>query len=322
VRILGIAGGSGAGKTALAGAVAQRLARDRVLLLPQDDYYHDLSALSPAERAVRNFDEPPAVDLDLLAAHLLTLRAGRPVEVPCYDMRTHTRAGRRTEAPKPFAIVDGTMIATHRGLREALDLLVFLDLPEEARFARRLARDVADRARTPEEVRRKWSAQTIPMHHRYVEPAREFADLVLSGAEPLEANARGVVRRLRPGVLGRVVGALRERRRNRRLRAAARHELRGLFDRPDRLRGTSLRPEHAARAVLLDFEAEAGRITALAFGILRHPRPHAFSRQFHEVLEYWRADLAGDGPVERVKGVNLSRAKGRDGEPGGFGPGV
>jgi uridine kinase len=322
VRIAGFAGGSGAGKTALALETARLLGEDRVLLLSQDDYYFDLSSMPPAERATRNFDEPAALDLALLSAHLRALRRGEAIEVPRYDMCTHTRTGSRTGPPRPFVLVDGTLIAADAGLRAALDLLVFVDLPEDDRFARRLARDMAERARPPEEVRRQWEATVRPMHRRFVEPARALAGLVLRGDAPDEANARRIVHLLRPGLAGRIAAAWRERRRRRRLRASARTALRGLFARPDRLRGTSLRPEHASRATLLDFETEGERVTAIAFGILRHPRPHAFSRQFHEVLELYRADLAGDGPVERVKGVNLSRARGRDGEPGGRGPGI
>lgn len=118
--------------------------------------------------------------------------------------------------------------------------------------------------------------------------------------------------------------AWRRRRRGKRRRAAARRRLREVFSTPGRLEGTSLRPEHRARADLLDFDwdEEFDRPVAVRFGILRHPRPHAFSRQFHEVIEYWEVDLLRETPPRRVKGVNLSRKRGGDGEPSGRGTGI
>ncbi|MHC4859766.1 MAG: uridine kinase [Planctomycetota bacterium] len=186
-RIVGILGGSGAGKSSLAAAVRRRA---DAAVLSQDSYYRDLSHLDPPERAAANFDEPGAVDLRLLADHLEALKAGRAVRPPRYDMSTHTRAGPGAEVrPAPLVLLEGTILLAEPRVAAALDLVVYVDLPDGDRLARRIERDVSERGRSEASAIEQWEATVLPMHRVHVEPVRETADLVVSGAEPAEVAA-------------------------------------------------------------------------------------------------------------------------------------
>lgn len=192
--VLGITGGSGSGKTVLARAIVERRGADQALRLAQDHYYRDLSHLPLAERAATNFDAPEAVDLDLLAEHLRELRVGRAVERPEYDMRTHVRTGRHTRLePRPLVVAEGTLIAAHAGVLAALDRSVYVDLEDDLRLARRIARDVSERGRTSEEVLRRWRETVLPMHRLHVEPAGTRADLVVRGDGVIAEMVEGVL---------------------------------------------------------------------------------------------------------------------------------
>lgn len=195
-RIVGIAGGSGSGKTTVTAALMDSLGR-LATLLQQDWYYRDQSALSPEERAALNYDHPDAQETDLLVAQLEALRAGQPVQVPQYDFATHTR--RRdtvTVSPCPWIVVEGINALAHEGLREHCDLTVYVDAPADIRFIRRLQRDVAERGRTAESVITQYLDQVRPMHELYVEPCKHVADLVLSGEVPVEKSVDLVLARL------------------------------------------------------------------------------------------------------------------------------
>jgi uridine kinase len=186
LTVLGIVGGSGSGKSTLARAVRDALGPDRCALLRQDSYYRDLSRLPVADRAATNFDAPAAVELDLLADHLRALARGEAIRPPVYDMATHTRRGEDAAVrPAEHVAIEGLLLAASPPLADAIDVLVFVDLPDEARLARRIARDVSDRGRTEEEVRRRWATDARPMHERWVGPARASADLVARGDAPL-----------------------------------------------------------------------------------------------------------------------------------------
>ena len=190
-RVVGILGGSEAGKSSLAAAV---LGLADGVALSQDSYYRDLSHLEPCARAAANFDEPGAVDLDLLADDLRSLKEGRAVSPPFYDMTTHTRIGVGAPvAPAPLVVVEGTLLLSNPRVAAALDVVVFVDLPDEDRLERRIARDVGERGRTVASVRRQWEPTVLPMHRRHVLPARDRADLAVSGADPALEAARRVV---------------------------------------------------------------------------------------------------------------------------------
>ena len=186
--VLGLAGGSGAGKTTLVDGLTSRLRGD-VSVLWFDEYYHDLVHLSPEQRAAVNFDHPDSLDEVLLIEHLDGLLAGRPVDVPVYDFATHTRTGltRRVE-PRPVVVVDGILVLAVPALRSRLDLAVFVDAPAEVRLARRMYRDVRERGRTTASVRAQFEATVAPMHEAFVDPSAEHADLRLDGTGDLDAN--------------------------------------------------------------------------------------------------------------------------------------
>ena len=174
--LVGLCGGSCAGKTTLARAL---LAERPDATLPEfDDYYHDLSAVSVEDRAKVNYDHPDSLDIQLLLTHMDELAAGRAVDVPDYDFATHTRPGglHRVEASS-LVIVDGLLLLALAECRERLDLKVFVDAPREVRLARRLEKDVRDRGRDRAGVIKQFSSSVEPMHETLVLPSSEFADL-------------------------------------------------------------------------------------------------------------------------------------------------
>ncbi len=195
-RIVGIAGGSGSGKTTVTAALMERLG-PLATLLQQDWYYRDQSALSPEERAALNYDHPDAQETDLLVAHLETLRTGQPVEAPQYDFASHTRRPVTVAvSPHPWIVVEGINALAHTGLRTRCALTVYVDAPADIRFIRRLQRDVAERGRTVESVIAQYLDQVRPMHELYVEPCKNVADLVLSGEAPVGASVARILARL------------------------------------------------------------------------------------------------------------------------------
>ena len=182
---VGIAGGTGAGKTSACDLLCRTL--DGVTVLDLDSYYLDRSHLSPAQRAGLNFDEPAAFDVPLLLAHLSLLRGGHAVEKPRYSFESHTRCGFERIPATPIVLVEGLFAFWWEDLRRTLDLKVFIDAPEETRLARRLQRDVAVRGRTVESVHLQYATTVRPMHARYVEPTRALADVVVRNDRDLAA---------------------------------------------------------------------------------------------------------------------------------------
>jgi len=182
---VGIAGGTGAGKTSVCDLLCRAL--DGVTVLDLDSYYLDRSQLSPAQRAGLNFDEPTAFDVPLLLAHLSLLRGGHAIEKPRYSFESHTRCGFERIPAARIVLVEGLFAFWWEDLRRTLDLKVFIDAPEETRLARRLQRDVAVRGRTVESVRLQYATTVRPMHARYVEPTRALADVVVRNDRDLAA---------------------------------------------------------------------------------------------------------------------------------------
>jgi uridine kinase len=195
---VGLGGGSGAGKSALARELARAIGPERVLLLAHDAYYRDRPDLDSAARAALNFDHPDALETELLILQLDRLRAGRAVEVPSYDFAVHRRrAETRHAEPHELCVVDGLLVLWDKELRARFDLSVFVAAPERLRLERRIARDVNERGRSPESVRAQLSATVQPMHAAFVEPSRAHADLVLQNDAALERAAAPLVARVR-----------------------------------------------------------------------------------------------------------------------------
>ncbi len=174
--IFAISGGSGSGKTTFARRLCAAIGEDRCGVLSQDSYYLDQSDDFKEDGGEVNFDHPDSLEFSLLAEHLKALREGRPVAVPEYEFATHTRKPAAVPfKPKPIVLVDGILILGQPAVREQLDASLFIDVPEGIRFERRLKRDVAERGRTPEGVKKQWDAQVQPMHERFVEPSKAHA---------------------------------------------------------------------------------------------------------------------------------------------------
>ncbi len=174
--LIGLGGGSCAGKTTLARALLD--IESSATRLCFDDYYRDLSHITPEERAAVNYDHPDALDTELFVAHLDDLASGKSVEVPEYDMATHTRPGGsyRVEAA-PVVVVDGILLLALNECREKLNLKVFVDAPRDIRLARRLVRDVQERGRDPKGVEQQFITSVEPMHDSLVLPSSQYADL-------------------------------------------------------------------------------------------------------------------------------------------------
>ncbi|GAB4015236.1 MAG: uridine kinase [Bdellovibrio sp.] len=176
--IIALAGGSGCGKTTLARIIEQKFGEEHVEIIGQDHYYHDWEILKDREDV--NFDHPESLDFDLLREHLLELREGNSVDTPLYDFCTNSRS---LQTEKKFAksiiIVDGTLILSRERLRDLFDYKVFIDIPEEVRFSRRLSRDVAERGRTEESVRNQFFNQVAPMHKVFVDSSKKFANFCI-----------------------------------------------------------------------------------------------------------------------------------------------
>jgi len=178
--LIGIAGGTGAGKTLVAQAIAEDLGGEEVLLVEQDFYYRDLQAIPLGERENRNFDHPDAFDRDLLRTHLETLLDGGAVEMPVYDMRTHTRLpeGRRVTGRR-VVILDGLLILDDPALRPLMDIKLYVDADPDVRFIRRLKRDLTERGRTLDSIIRQYESSVRPMHLQFVEPSERYADVII-----------------------------------------------------------------------------------------------------------------------------------------------
>lgn len=179
---LGIAGGSGAGKTTLAKAVFRELGGEKhVVYLTHDHYYRDLSHKPLDERAKTNFDHPDSLETELLVEHLKELKAGRTANLPTYDFKTHSRTPVTTFVhPKPIIIVEGILVFTHPQLCDEIDIKVFVDADSDTRAVRRINRDMIERGRTLDSIMKQYQETVKPMHSQFVEPSKARADVIVN----------------------------------------------------------------------------------------------------------------------------------------------
>jgi uridine kinase len=178
--ILGIAGGTGSGKTTVVDQILHELPAEEVTIISQDSYYRQNDELSYAERCKINFDHPSAIDFELMVEHLRELKAGRPVEQPVYSFVTHNRIEDRLMTfPKRVIIVEGILIFTEKALRDLFDIKVFVHADSDERLIRRLKRDMKERGRDLNEVLDRYQSTLKPMHQEFIEPTKSFADIII-----------------------------------------------------------------------------------------------------------------------------------------------
>jgi uridine kinase len=177
--LIGIAGGTGSGKTSIAKALMKELGREEVVVLEQDSYYHDLGHLEPEDRMRVNFDHPDSVDFRRMQQDLEALLGGESVEVPIYDYTAHTRkAEARHISGHRLIILDGILVLADSDVRDLMDIKIYVDTPDDVRFIRRMTRDVKTRGRSFESVVDQYYKTVRPMHLQFVEPTKRYADII------------------------------------------------------------------------------------------------------------------------------------------------
>jgi uridine kinase len=178
--LIGIAGGSGSGKTLVARTIVRDLGSSRVAIVDQDSYYRDLDDIPMADRDLRNFDHPDAFDNELLKRHIKDLLEGKPVEQPIYDYVRHARLKEtQTIGDHLVIVLEGILIFGDEELRDLMDIKLFIDADADVRLVRRIERDVHERGRSIETILRQYQATVRPMHLQFVEPSKRYADLIV-----------------------------------------------------------------------------------------------------------------------------------------------
>ena len=178
--VIGIAGGTGSGKTTIARAIARSLPQEHVAVLEHDWYYQDRPDHSPEERAQLNFDHPDSLETSLLVEHLRVLREGKAIDAPSYDFMSHARTSQTTRIePKPVIIVEGILVFVEAQLREAMDVKIFVDTDADIRLMRRIRRDIEQRGRAFQSIREQYYRTVRPMHLAFVEPSKRWADVLI-----------------------------------------------------------------------------------------------------------------------------------------------
>jgi uridine kinase len=214
--VIGIAGGTGSGKSTIARAIVQEFRGEDVTHIQHDAYYHNQAGHNAAERVAVNYDHPDSLDNDLLVTHLDALLAYEAVERPNYDFVTHSRLGSTIRLePTPIVIVEGILLFADRRIVERFDIKLFVDTPPDIRILRRIRRDMKERGRTFEEIRNQYYATVRPMHEAFVEPTRRLADLIIPEGGSNRVAIEVIVDRIRRDLAHRadaelgVLGSLR-----------------------------------------------------------------------------------------------------------------
>lgn len=178
--IIGIAGGTGSGKTTVVHQIMNELPQTEVGIISQDHYYKETNHLSFDERSLINFDHPRAIDFDLLVAHLIELKAGNNINQPVYSFATHNRTDDTVFThPRKVMIVEGILILAHPELRELFDVKIYVHADSDERLIRRLKRDISERGRDMDEVLNRYQTTLKPMHQQFIEPTKAFADIII-----------------------------------------------------------------------------------------------------------------------------------------------
>lgn len=178
--VIGIAGGSGSGKTTAADIILLKVGRQRIAYLQHDSYYRDLSDLPRNQRMEVNFDHPDSLESNLMMEHILQLKQWKPVDIPLYDFTIHSRTDKTIHVePKRVILVEGILIFAEAALRSLFDVKIFVDTDPDIRFIRRLKRDIEERGRTTEMVVKQYLSTVRPMHLDFVEPSKRYADVII-----------------------------------------------------------------------------------------------------------------------------------------------
>ena len=178
--IIGIAGGTGCGKTTVVNTILKELPQDEVVVISQDSYYKDTTHLSSEERVKINFDHPRSIDFDLLVNHLNELRKGNTIQQPVYSFVQHNRTGDSVlTKPRKVIIVEGILILTNPEIRDLFDIKIFVHADSDERLIRRLKRDISERGRDIDEVLDRYQNTLKPMHQQFIEPMKEYADIII-----------------------------------------------------------------------------------------------------------------------------------------------
>src|SRR5512146_350602 len=178
--VIGIAGGSGSGKTTVANVILQRVGADRIAYLPHDAYYRELTHLPYARRVEVNFDHPDSLESELMIQHILQLKEWQPIDLPVYDFTTHSRTSQTIRVePQRVILVEGILIFAEKELRELFDVKIFVDTDPDIRLIRRMQRDITERGRTTESVINQYLRTVRPMHLEFVEPSKRYADVII-----------------------------------------------------------------------------------------------------------------------------------------------
>lgn len=178
--IMGIAGGTGSGKTTVANVILDRIGANQVAYLPHDAYYKDLRHLPLNQRQTINFDHPESLDTELIITHVEQLRRKQAIDLPVYDFKSHSRTAKTLRIePQPVVLVEGILIFVEPVLRNLFDIKIFVDTDADIRFIRRLQRDITERGRTTESVIQQYLNTVRPMHLEFVEPSKRYADVII-----------------------------------------------------------------------------------------------------------------------------------------------
>jgi len=177
---IGVAGGTGSGKTTVANVILERVGKQHIAYLPHDAYYREFIGLPPDQKAAMNFDHPNSLETELMINHIEQLKHGNSIEIPIYDFSTNSRTDRTIKVePQPVIIVEGILLFVDKKLRDMLDVKIFVDTDPDIRFIRRLQRDINERGRTTESVVHQYLTTVRPMHLEFVEPSKRYANVII-----------------------------------------------------------------------------------------------------------------------------------------------